>query len=339
MKFYENVPISSLTTMRLGGPARCVIDVERPEEVSQAYKFAHDNKLRVFVLGGGANSIGRDEGFSGAIIRNKILGMEIKVAEDNPEYYELRTMGGEVWDKVVDYACRNGLTGIEALSKIPGTAGAAPVQNIGAYGQDISQVLKNVEVFDLKDWQYKVLPAEQLNFKYRSSILNTTEFGRYFVIGLTLRLRKGQMQRPFYNSLEAYIQENNESDFSPASIRRMVSEIRAEKLPDPMFIPSAGSFFKNVYIPTDEIDECQSRGIKVHVGADGNKINTGWLIEQAGLSGKLIHGFRINPKASLVLINESARSYADLVAARNEIATTIYDKFGFRIEQEPVEIM
>lgn len=339
MRVSENVPLSSLTTMRLGGPARYVVEVEQPIETPDAYNFAKLYSLPTAILGGGANSIGRDEGFPGAIIMNKIRGIELKPSAENPEIFELKAMGGEIWDDVVAFACENGLTGIEALSKIPGTAGAAPVQNIGAYGQDISQVLKSIEAYDTTDGHFKLLTNKDLKFGYRKSILNTTMKGRFFVISMTMTLKKGQMARPFYNSLENFIKENGETDFSPSSIRRMVSAIRADKLPDPAKIPSAGSFFKNVYIPDSQVDECRSRGLPVYQGADGNKINSGWLIEKAGLAGKTIHGFHVNEKAALVLINECATGYEDLIEARNEIANKVYDRFGFKLEQEPVEIV
>ena len=331
MKTFENVSIASITTMRLGGIARFVIDIERPEEIAEAYDFAKFNRLPVFVLGSGANTIGRDEGFPGVIIRNRMTG--ITVSGDS-----IHAMGGEIWDNVVKMSCEYHLTGIEALSKIPGTAGAAPVQNIGAYGQDISQVLTNIEVYDTVERVFKILSNAELKFGYRKSILNTTERGRYFVVAITLGLKKGQMQPPFYKSLETYIDDNYEVDLSPANIRRMVSAIRADKLPDPVTTPSAGSFFKNVYLKPDEIDDWEAKGYPVYHGKDGAKVNSGWLIEKAGLSGKVFHGIRVNEKASLVLINESAKSYQDLKAAREEIASKVYDKFGFWLEQEPVEI-
>ena len=331
MKVKENVLISSLTTMRMGGAARFVIEIEKPEDIPEAYEFAWAYRLPTFVLGGGANTIGHDEGFNGAILMNKMYGMQYKDGS-------LRAMGGENWDNLVGYACGLGLTGIEALSKIPGTVGAAPVQNIGAYGQDISQVLENVEVFDTHDLSFKFLTREDLKFGYRKSILNTTEYGRYFVVAVTLRLMEGQMRRPFYQSLEKYIDDHGETDFSPASIRRMVSAIRDEKLPDPAKIASSGSFFKNIYVSDSDAEKMQERGWPVYRGAGSNKINAGWLIEQAGFAGKLLHGMRVNEKAALVLMNESAKGYKDLAAAREEIVSKVYDQFGYWLEQEPVEI-
>ena len=331
MKIRENVPISELTTMRLGGPAKFVIEIESQDEVVEAFDFVNEHGLPFFILGDGANTIGHDEGFDGAIIMNKIKGVTIS---GNMVY----AFGGEEWDKVVEAACEHNLTGIEALSKIPGTAGAAPVQNIGAYGQDVSKVLKSVEVYDTLIDEFKTLKNEELKFSYRKSILNSEEAGRYFVIAIAMELKEGQMERPFYNSLEKYIEEHNETDFSPKSIRRMVSAIRADKLPDPKERASAGSFFKNVYLSDEEAKAAEEKGLPVYHGKDGNKINSGWLIEHAGLSGKTLHGMHVNEKAALVLINDSAKSYADLAAAREEIVKTVKEKYGYEIKQEPVEI-
>lgn len=332
MRINENILISSLTTMRLGGPARFVIEIEKPEEIPDAYNFARQNNLPIFILGAGANTLGHDEGFPGAIIINRIRG----IGEENGK---IKAMGGESWDTVVEYACERGLSGIEALSKIPGLACSAPVQNIGAYGQEIADTLVEIDVFDSVTNTFKTLKKSDLNFSYRKSILNTTEKGRYFVISLTLELSKNEtMTRPFYNSIEKYITDNNLTDFSPKSIREIVSRIRADKLPDPKTTPSAGSFFKNIYLTNDEADIAEHKGYPVYRGKDGNKINSGWLIEQAGFAGKLLHGIRVNEKATLVLINESAKSYEDLSKARAEIVGKVYDKFGFWLEQEPVEL-
>ena len=341
MKISENIPISPLTTMRLGGPARYVIEIEKPSEIPEAYDFAQSKNLPTFVLGGGANTIGHDEGFNGVIIKSTLKGIEeMDGAQHNNQQnpFLIKAFSGEEWDNVVAYACERGLTGVEALSKIPGLTGAAPVQNIGAYGQDISQTFVSAEVYDTDDKTFKTLSKSDLQFSYRKSILNTTAKNRYFVVSVTLGLKPGTMPRPFYNSIEKYITANNCTDFSPAGIREIVSTIRADKLPDPREKASAGSFFKNVYLTESEAKIAESKGYPVYRGHDGLKINSGWLIEQAGFSGELIHGMRINPKAALVLINESAQSYDDLAAARTEIISTIQQKFGYQLEQEPVEI-
>ena len=362
MRVNENILISSLTTMRLGGPARYVLEIETPEELADAYFFAHQQNLPTFILGYGANTLGHDEGFNGCIIINRMRGIfeenftstgdapgggpplsvsemgEEKARQDPSSEVRLKVMGGEYWDNVVEYACNKGLTGIEALSKIPGLAGAAPVQNIGAYGQEIADCLVSIEAYDSATNTFVTLSHDDLNFSYRHSILNSTQKNRYFVISITLELSPGQMPRPFYNSIEQYAKDHDITDFTPAGIRQIVSAIRADKLPDPLEKASAGSFFKNIYLDDAATEAAEAKGYPVHRGKDGNKINSGWLIEQAGFKGKLLHGIRVNDKACLVLINESATSYNDLAAARGEITSKIYDKFGYWLEQEPVEI-
>ena len=188
-----------------------------------------------------------------------------------------------------------------------------------------------------------------MKMSYRKSIFNSGEnVGRYFIYATTVRVKKGQLNPPFYRSLQAYIDEHHETDFSPLNIARMVKEVRNSKLPDPEKIASAGSFFKNVYLTDEEADEAEARGIQVwrnakEVGPDSpekrtNLVNSGWLLEEAGLKGKVFHGMKVSEKAALILINEDAKTYADLAAARDEIANIVFEKFGFRIEQEPDEI-
>ncbi len=360
--------------MRLGGPAKYVLEVETHDDIARAFDFVTEKNLPYFILGGGANTIAHDDGFNGVVIRNTMTGIDIveetqslqqweqhatgarnvsfeghKTWPSGPERPEkemfgqapscmIRVLGGTPWDAIVDYAVSRGLTGIEALSKIPGLAGAAPVQNIGAYGQDISDVFVKADVYDIKNREFKTLNKADLDFSYRHSRLNTTDKGCYFVISIFLELKKGQMSRPFYNSIEKYIAEHAIADFSPKSIRDIVSKIRADKLPDPAEKPSAGSFFKNIYLSENEATEAEAKGYPVYHGHDGLKINSAWLIEQAGLKGALLHGFRVNEKAPLVLINESTTSYSDLAAARTEIVAAVRDKFGYTLEQEPEEI-
>lgn len=339
MKIRENVPIAEITTMRLGGDTRFLIDVEKVEEVREAYKLAADRGLPVFILGKGANSIGRDEGFKGVIIRNRMRGIGILESDEKNETL-VKAMGGEQWDDLVEFTTERNLTGIEAMSAIPGTVGAAPVQNIGAYGQDISQVLEAVEVYDSATDEYLTLEIEDLEMGYRKTVFNTgSKKGHYFIIAIILRLRTGQIKPPFYTSLQAFVDENQVTDFSPANIRRIVTEIRDNKLPNPEQLASAGSFFKNIYLDQAAAEEAEDDGILVWKKPGGQyMINTGWLLEEAGLKGQEFHGMVVSDKAALVLINRAAQGYADLAAARAEIRKIIREKFGFELEQEPVEI-
>lgn len=336
MKIRENVPISELTTMRLGGAARYVIDIESEDEVKKAWGFAAEKDLPVYILGGGSNIIGRDGGFNGVILVNKIKGMGIAVPEENG-MIDLYANSGELLDDFVTYGTQMGFSGMESLSAIPGTVGAAPVQNVGAYGQDISQTLISVRAYDDLLEEIVDMPVYDLDLGYRHSIFNSGDgVGRYFITQITVRLERKELKPPFYNSLQKYLEDNNITDYSPESIRKAVRAVRESKLPDPEEIASSGSFFKNVYLKTpEEIEAAKGRGIPVW---EGGKIPSGWLIEHAGLKGKVFHGMRVSDKASLVLINESARDYADLAAARNEIIAIVREKFGYTLEQEPMEL-
>lgn len=354
MKMRENVPLSELTTMRLGGNARYVAEITEPGEITEAVDFAKEHNLPIWVMGGGANTIAHDNGFSGVVLLNRIHGIFVKVGEDYiaPEdlTFEKRQelgdeiilvgMSGEIWDDFVKVACELGYTGIEAMSMIPGTVGAAPVQNIGAYGQDIAKVIESVEAFDLREGKFVTIDKAEMRMGYRHTRFNFGEdAGRFLITSVTVKLKKGELEPPFYNSLQRYIDEHLETDFSPMNIRRMVSEIRSEKLPDPEFVASAGSFFKNVYVDKSGADEAEKKGIPVWRDAEGKgKINSGWLIEQCGLKGAELFGFKVSDKAALVLINEKAKSYNDLANARKKIVDAVREKFGYTLEQEPVEI-
>lgn len=340
MKIRENVPIAELTTMRLGGAAKYVIEIEEDKDLAEAYKFAKDKNLPTYVLGGGSNVIGRDGGFNGVIFVNKLHG--IYVIDSDKDKIRLCAKSGELLDDLVDYSVKLwngdsfGYSGIEALSKIPGTVGAAPVQNVGAYGQEIKQTLHSVCVYDCRDNLFKHMMADELDLGYRHSIFNTGDgVGRYFITSVTVELHKNWLKPPFYTSLQAYVEEHNITEFTPQVIRDAVAEIRAGKLPDPSEFASAGSFFKNVYISEDEIPAAEAKGIPVW---DGGKIPSGWLIEHADLKGKEFFGMRVSDKAALVLINESAKGYADLAKARDAVIDAVYKKYGYKLEQEPMEL-
>lgn len=340
MKIRENVAISTLTTMRLGGNARYVIDIEEDKDLAEAYHFADEKGLPTYILGSGSNVIGRDGGFDGVILVNKLHG--IYVIDSDPAKIRLCAKSGGLLDDLVEYSVKlwngesYGYSGIEALSKIPGTVGAAPVQNVGAYGQEIAQTLHSVCVYDCRDNLFKHMMADELDLGYRHSIFNTGDgVGRYFISSVTVELHKHWLKPPFYTSLQAYFDERGVTEFTPQVVRDAVAEIRAGKLPDPAEFASAGSFFKNIYLNEKEAEEAKKKDIPVW---DGGKVPSGWLIEHAGLKGKEFYGMRVSDKAALILINENAKNYADLARARQAVIDAVKEKFGYTLEQEPMEL-
>ncbi|MCL2280892.1 UDP-N-acetylmuramate dehydrogenase [Candidatus Saccharibacteria bacterium] len=335
MKYQENVSLATLTTMQLGGFAKYVVEITTEKDLVAAIEFARERDLPWFVLGGGSNVIGRDDGFDGVIFLNKIKGIEV-VSRNNNEFL-IKCGSGEILDDLVAYSVSRGLTGIEAMSAIPGTVGGAVFQNSGAYGQDLSQVLVNVTAYDSEKQTFVVFDYDQLNLSYRQSIFNSSAKSRYFITTITIKLRPGQITGELYKSLQIYLNERGITDRDPATIRRAVTDIRAGKLPDPAVEPSAGSFFHNVTLTNDEATKLRAEYPNAPIFTMNSQevLAAGWLIEQCGLKGKVLHGMRVSDKAALILINDHARNYADLAAAREEILATVKTKFNVTLEQEP----
>lgn len=325
--------------MKLGGKARFVTDVNTTKEVAAACQEAKAKSLPIFVIGSGSNIIAKDNGFDGLIIRMRIPGFE--VIADDADSTTIRVGAGENWDSIVERTVNMNLSGIEAMSAIPGTAGAGPIQNVGAYGQEIADTLVSLEAYDTQTDGFVSLTKADCKFAYRYSIFRGEAAGRYVITSVTLRLLKTQPRPPFYDSLQKYFKENNVQTFTVKIVRDAVMKLRQEKLPNPEYLPNSGSFFKNAIVNADQIDGLKAidPNIPLYELADGKyKIPAGWLIERAGFKGKLLHGMRVHDKNALILINESAASYDDLASARDEIIGKIYDIFHIRIEQEPLEI-
>lgn len=339
MEIHTNIPLKNYTTMRLGGSARFMTDVHAPEDVATIYRNASAQKLPIFVLGGGSNIIVHDEGFAGIVMRNRIPGFTV-ISEDS-QSTTIRVGAGELWDSVVQRTVDMNLTGIETMSAIPGTAGAAPVQNVGAYGQEIADTLLSLEAYDSQTDSFVTLQNSDCRFSYRHSIFRGDAAGRYVITSITLRLYKAAPQPPFYAALQTYFDTRGTTLFTPQVIRDAVTAIRADKLPDPAKLPNTGSFFKNAIIETWQLPDLKNEypDIPTYDMPDGRiKVPSGWLIEKTGLKGQLIHGMRVHDKNALVLINESAANYADLAAARDEVIGAVRDQFHIMIEQEPLEI-
>ena len=340
MDIHTNIPLKNYTTMQLGGNARFMADAHSPEDVAQICTRALDQKLPIYILGRGSNSIASDEGYPGIVVRNRIMGIEM--LDDTASKTTFRVGAGENWDNFVAQTVTRNLHGIETLSAIPGTVGASPVQNIGAYGQEVAETIQSIEAYDIYKKQLVTLKSSDCRFAYRSSIFRESAKGRYVITHVTFTLSKNPPKPPFYKAIEEYFATHNVTIFTPAEIRKAVSDIRAEKLPDPIKLPNTGSFFKNAIIDDWQRDELTKKYPDMPSYEMPNrryKVPTGWLIEKAGMKGKILHGIRVHDKNALVLINESATNYADLDAARTEIAGAVRDMFSIQITQEPLEIV
>lgn len=338
MTIQQNVSLANHSTMRLGGIAAYLTEVTSRREVEEAVAWAEEHQLPLMMIGDGSNIIWKDEGFNGLIVVNKIKRYE-ELQEDDENYYV--TIGaGENWDQAVQRTVDKGASGIEFLSLIPGTAGATPVQNVGAYGQEIANVLVSVEAYDTSTKQFLNIPAVECGFGYRTSRFKTTDRGRFLITAITLHLSLTTPQPPFYQALERYFAEHPSSTYTPQVIREAVIAIRQSKLPDPAIVANNGSFFANPLIDEGTFAQLQADypAIPHWPTADGRiKIPAAWLLEQAGF--KDVHdtetGMGTWPQQPLVLVNEHAQTTAQLVTFKQKIITTVQQKFEITLEQEP----
>lgn len=339
MNVAQNVSLANYSTMRLGGVADYLADIRSRAELKEAYEWAKARNLPMIMIGGGSNIYWQDDGFRGLVLVNKIMGYE-DLAEDAESHY-LTIGAGENWDSVVARSVQAGLTGIEALSLIPGTAGGTPIQNVGAYGQRISDVLTSVETFDTLTGQTALIAGPDCGFDYRTSRFKAADKGRYFIVAITLHLFAGNPQPPFYEALQRYFDEHNITERTPQSVREAVIAIRNSKLPDPLRIANNGSFFANPIISAGDAVQLQADfpGIPCWPTEDGQsyKIPAAWLIENVGMKG--LHdpdtGMATWENHALVLVNENAKTTADLTAFKQKIVDAVNAKFHITLVQEP----
>jgi UDP-N-acetylmuramate dehydrogenase len=338
MNILHSVSLTDYSTMRLGGTAAHAVEVHSKADLTEAVAWAEQQKLPIMMIGSGSNIIWRDEGYAGLLITNKLLEFEMS-AED--ELNVSFTIGaGENWDSVVARTVAAGATGIEALSLIPGTAGGTPVQNVGAYGQEIADTLVSVEAYDVTTKEFVTIAAADCGFGYRTSRFKTTDKGRFLITSLTLHLTYGNPQPPFYASVQQYFDDHGITDITPKTLRDAVVDIRSHKLPNSAKVANNGSFFANPIVSAEQFAKISAdySNVPHWETKDGRiKIPAAWLIEQAGF--KDVHdaetGMGTWPSQPLVLMNEHATSTAQLLAFRQKILDAVMTKFGVTLEQEP----
>ena len=338
MYMRKNVPLALHSTMRLGGKALYLAEITKKEQIPEALAWASKEKLPVIMIGEGSNIVWGDKGFKGLVLVSKIAGFKVQEIDEDTVYI---TVGaGENWDKVVARTTLRGLHGIEALSLIPGTAGATPVQNVGAYGQDVSQTLVSIEAYDARAEKFVTIPAESCKFGYRTSRFKKTDRGRFFITSLTFCLARTNPKPPYYGAVQTYLDEHKIKKITPQILREAVVAIRTAKLPDPKKIANNGSFFANPIVSESRFSKvfAQYPDVMNWPLKDGTyKLSAAWLIETAGY--KNFHDLRTGmatwPTQPLVLVNEKAQYTADLLVFRDRIITDVYYKFGVRLQQEP----
>ncbi|HSX47726.1 MAG TPA: UDP-N-acetylmuramate dehydrogenase [Patescibacteria group bacterium] len=338
MNRQQNVSLANYSTMKVGGIAAYLVEAETNQDITENISWAKNNNLPFIVIGSGSNIVWRDEGFNGLVIVNNIKKFEL-FKEDDINYY-LNIGAGENWDEVVKKSVDEGLTGIEALSLIPGKAGATPIQNVGAYGQELSQTLTTVEAYDSQENKFVIIPAIECGFSYRNSRFKSTDNHRFCITSMTIHLMKGDPSPPFYNSLQNYLTNHQITTYTPQIIRDAVIAIRTAKLPDPKVVKNVGSFFHNPIIDNQDFLYLSDNFPNIPhwaVGDSQTKLSAGWLIEQCGFKG--VHdnetGMSTWDTQALVLINDNAKNTESVLKFRDKILKSVKEKFGITLIQEP----
>jgi UDP-N-acetylmuramate dehydrogenase len=348
MLLRENVALAPLTTLKLGGPARYLVEARSIAEVQEAAAFAHSRDLPLFVLGGGSNLVVSDSGWPGLVLKVAIPGIDLNpTIEDGKILFDVGA--GESWDRFVAQAVMADCAGVECLSGIPGSVGGTPVQNVGAYGQEVADTIESVEALDLKDGQVRELCREACGFSYRSSIFNTTERGRFIILRVTYGLTPGGAPRIGYADLKRHF-EGRETPPNLAETREAVRHIRAIKgmliVPGDPDCQSAGSFFKNPVLSEGQHEELKkrasARGLTVPsypALETHKKVSAAWLVERSGFTRGYGDGrVGISSKHALAIVNRGGATAAEVLALKEQIQHRVEEIWGVRLEPEPVMV-
>ncbi len=343
MKLQENVPLAPLTTFQVGGPARWFVEAETEADVRAAVEHAGANSLPLFVLGGGSNLVVSDAGFPGLVLKIALRGIEER-EEGGKQVFD--AAAGEDWDAFVARAVSRDCAGIECLSGIPGNVGGTPVQNVGAYGQEVADSIVSLRVLDTASGEAKELSNADAGFTYRTSIFNSSQRGRYIVLRVSYALTPGGKPKIGYADLKNFFAGNPSPTL--AQTREAVRQIRLSKamliVPGDDDSRSAGSFFKNPIVSQTEyariagIAAQHSLKPPSYPAPDAKvKLAAAWLVEQSGFVKGYTRGpVGISRRHSLAIVNRGGATAADIIALKEEIQKRVFETFGVQLIPEPV---
>jgi UDP-N-acetylmuramate dehydrogenase len=342
----EQVPLAPRTTIQVGGPARFFVEALSMEDARAAVEFARSKSLALFVLGGGSNLVVSDKGWPGLVLKIAITGIEQR-SEQTRATFEVGA--GEEWDKFVAFAVANNCAGVECLSGIPGSVGGTPVQNVGAYGQEVAETIESVQALEVETLEMREIAKKDCGFSYRTSIFNTTERGRYIILKTTYSLLPGGTPKIEYADLKKYFAGWRETP-TLADGREAVRQIRASKgmliTPGDPDCRSAGSFFKNPILSAEQHDEllrrAALRGLQVPsypALESQKKVSAAWLVEHSGFSKGFIAGkAAISRKHALAIVNRGQATALDILSLKEQIQGRVKEIWGVQLEPEPVMV-
>ena len=332
--------MTAYTTFKVGGEARFFVKAEAEPEVAEAFQWARDRSLPLFVLGGGSNLLVADEGFEGLVLRVALRGVQ----QDGCRF---DVAAGESWDELVDLTVAGDCAGMECLAGIPGDVGATPVQNVGAYGQEVAETIESVRAFDRSTGSFVELNSGECRFRYRQSVFNTEERERYVITRVRFAMRTGGSSQLRYADLQRHF-AGRASQPTLAEVAAAVRSIRRSKgmvlVPGDPDTQSAGSYFKNPLVVVEQVGsiaaaaEVEPGAVPAYAADEGRrKLSAAWLVERAGF-GK---GFRmgavgLSTRHSLALTNRGGATCADVLRLEQRIREGVAERFGVVLEREPV---
>ena len=335
MKVEENVGLKAYNTFGIDVKAKYLCRVAGASQMIDLVQSPFFKEGPHYVLGGGSNVLFTRD-FDGLIIKNELKGIEI--VRETDSHVVVKASSGEDWHGFVLHAVARGWGGVENLSLIPGTVGAAPMQNIGAYGVEVKNVIEEVGAIELSTGNTKTFAREECAFGYRESVFKKGLAKKYFISSVTLRLtKKNHLLNTTYGALEETLTAMGVGQPTLQSISRAVVHIRKENLPDPAVVGNAGSFFKNPTLPVGQFNKLQSTHATMPgypIDNQNIKVPAGWLIEQCGWKGKRVGNIGVHPRQALVLVNYGGGTGQEILSLSEEIQAAVMDKFQIGLKPE-----
>ncbi len=343
-KILQNVGLAGFTTFKIGGKARFFIEAECESEVVKAIEFAEENALKTFILGGGSNVLIADEGFDGLVVKISLKGITLTAKSGETNF--VTACAGEDWDELAALCVGKNLQGFECLSGIPGLVGGTPVQNVGAYGQEVSETIISVRCFDRKTKKIVELSNAECGFAYRTSIFNTSEKNRYIVLSVTYKLRLNGEPKIVYRDLQNFFGEKKptlqETREAVLEIRRAKSMVIDENDANSR---SAGSFFKNPIVSREKFAKIKKIAKRLnienvpHFKVDEKtvKIPAAWLIEKTDFYKGFARGkVGLSTKHTLAIINRGNARAREILDFMRDIQNKVKERFHIELQPEPV---
>jgi len=330
---HEKFTLKNFNTFNIDAKARFFFEFSEYQEVIDFLKLKNTkNALPLFILGGGSNILLTND-FEGIVLKPNLL--KKKIILENQDFVWLEAGAGENWDEFVAYCVSNNYGGIENLSLIPGTVGASPVQNIGAYGVEAKNVIDKVIALNLKTFEIQEFTNADCQFAYRSSLFKAAENKHLLITSVVFKLTKTHRLITHYGNIEEELKQFDEKNIQ--SVRQAVIQIRERKLPDPKVVGNAGSFFKNPIVSASKVDELRQKFpniVTYKVSDNEAKLAAGWLIENCGWKGKRIGDAGVHPLQSLVLVNYGNATGREIINLAKQIQDSVFTQFGVLIEME-----